>query len=59
MMSLGDRVRGNKGTGRQPMKSAPDAPATQVQASGDYLPTVEAVIKRKKRSGKPIWKRDD
>ena len=55
-MSLADKVRSKKGMSRQPKKSAPDSPPAQVQAAGDYLPTVEAVVKgRKKRSGKPIW----
>lgn len=57
MKTLADKVRSKKGMGRQPAKSAPDSPPAQVQAAGDYLPTVEAVVKSKgkKRSGKPIW----
>lgn len=55
MMSLGDKVRGKKGMGRQPQKSAPNSPPAQIVAAGDNLPSVEAVAKRKKRSGKPIW----
>lgn len=55
-MSLADKVRSKKGMNRQPKKSAPDSPPAQVQAAGDYLPTVEQVAKGKvKRSGKPIW----
>ncbi len=55
-MSLAEKMRSKRGMSRTAPQTGPDSPPAQVQAAGDYLPTVEQVAKKKaKRSGKPIW----